>query len=59
MKVNNYHNKYFIRTEDSDKEWYRHSVDSEDYLMNDTYLYREEWVAGPDTHLEDLPQACP
>ena len=40
MKVNSYHIKYFIRTEDSDKEWYWHSVDSENYLMDDNYLYR-------------------
>ena len=51
--------KYFIHTEDSDKEWYWHSVDSDEYLTDENYLYKEEWVAGPDTRLEDLPQACP
>lgn len=27
--------------------------------MDNQYLYKEEWVARPDTHLEDLPQAQP
>ena len=47
----------FICTEDADEVW--HSVDTDSDEADDNYMYKEEWVAGPNTKLEDLPLAQP
>ena len=44
----------FICTEESDADEVWHSADTDS-----DYMYGEEWVAGADTKLEDLPQAQP
>ena len=49
----------FICTEDSDADELWHSADTDSDEADDNYVYREEWVAGPDTRLEELPQAQP
>ena len=47
----------FIGTEDVDEVW--HSTDTDSDEADDNYVYKEEWVAEPNTKLEDLPQAQP
>ena len=49
----------FICTEESDADELWHSMDTDSDEAHDNYVYKEEWVAGPDTKLEDLPQAQP
>ena len=49
----------FICTEESDADELWHSTDTDSDEADDNYVYREEWVAGPDTRLEELPQAQP
>ena len=46
----------FICTEESDADKLWHSTDTDSDEADDNYVYKEEWVAGPDTKLGDLPQ---
>lgn len=42
---------------DADEVW--HSADTDTDEADDNYAYKEEWEAGPNTKLEDFPQAQP
>ena len=52
---------HFICTQDADEDaveiW--HSASSDTHEADNDYLYKEGWLAGPNTTLEDFPQAQP
>ena len=49
----------FICTEESDADELWHSADTDSDEADDNYMYKKEWVAGPNTKLRDLLQAQP